>query len=66
MNEQTAMKWARETVTGLARRADAGDKAARHQLELVALSYLTGWLHRDNACKQNEINRLLAAAGEEC
>lgn len=65
MNEQTAMKWARETVTGLASRADAGDPAARHQLELVALSYLTGWLHRDNAIKAAQI-RMLAAAGEEC
>jgi len=52
-------------VTGLATRADAGDPAARHQLELVALSYLTGWLHRDNAIKAAQI-RMLAAAGEEC
>ena len=62
MNIELAMKWARETVIATAARADAGDQVAKLQLDLIALSYMTGWLNRDNAIKQQQIKTLERSA----
>lgn len=80
MTEEQAMKWARSTASALAISADDGDKLAKADLQMMALSYAQGWWARDRQVQigverarsrvpgivERLKSRLLAADGREC
>jgi len=58
MNIEQAREWARSRATNIAQLADAGDYQSGAQIELMAQAYLLGWMKRDIACKDLEIEGL--------